>query len=636
MTAGPSPSANKKTKKSSGNTASIGKSNPSTSAATASFDLEATLCPICDEACTCPKTSTTVVVKSPKSAVKKSTSNVKKASVSTAIAKNSKKTDKPKYLNLNNNSKKKLQSYEFTDSSEYEDEYEGDGLSGSETKLVEDPALSFIRMIYSDEESLDEEEAYALYQATQLFSSSDEEEYEARGFTSKRLDGTDEEDDSDDYTTDSEEEDGEFEYTVVEYVQPVKKLSKKSAQFVAYDSDEGECSEENDEVEAVLSASLQDRLLLNAAANDHDEDMESCDGDEGFASSDSSSDDGNWLTYSVFDIDSDLPNLTGGIGGTSLSSHGSGTPDTLLFSTSSTDKIPNIAPQVLAAISAAAKHMAANNQNNGMGSSSSKYFSYITLKETAREDVNGEEFLFFEEGCSEESEEEEIEEDLEINAECESVEIEEIDCISSCDDSINSLDSLSDGGVVEEELEEDSFSDESSKKKKKRTHSIRKAPIIPVQAYASSTVSSDFMTSLNRWSRVPIGAFRRSRRPSIPSFHHNANPSTALKTFSTDPASLTLTPSPSHTANEDSFDESSANSHMPAEGQERSYSVVTWDELDLDIVPASGANAAALSSSPNNTHNWPLPKRSRSVISAPTNLANNFEWLNSSNWNWEI
>ena len=41
----------------------------------------------------------------------------------------------------------------------------------------------------------------------------------------------------------------------------------------------------------------------------------------------------NWLTYSVFDVDSDLPNLTGGIGGTSLSSHGSGTGDTLLFST---------------------------------------------------------------------------------------------------------------------------------------------------------------------------------------------------------------------------------------------------------------------------------------------------------------
>ena len=106
-----------------------------------------------------------------------------------------------------------------------------------------------------------------------------------------------------------------------------------------------------------------------------------------------SSENSNWLTYSVFDVDSDLPNLTGGIGGTSLSSHGSGTPDTLLFSTSSTDKIPNIAPQVLAAISAAAKHMAANNSaNSHNGGSSSKYFSYITLKETAGEDVDGEEF----------------------------------------------------------------------------------------------------------------------------------------------------------------------------------------------------------------------------------------------------
>ena len=42
--------------------------------------------------------------------------------------------------------------------------------------------------------------------------------------------------------------------------------------------------------------------------------------------------------------------------------------------------------------------MAANNSaNSHNGGSSSKYFSYITLKETAGEDVDEEEFLFFEE-----------------------------------------------------------------------------------------------------------------------------------------------------------------------------------------------------------------------------------------------
>lgn len=553
----------------------------------ASFDLEATICPICDEACTCPKTTNTnmPIVKSPSS---------KKVSSDTAVI-SKKPVNKKKSSSSSSNSKKEkpkyVKKYEISsdDSEEYcEEDSDEENTTAASCTLAEDPALSFIRMIYSDEESLDEEEAYALYQATQLFSSSSdeaEEEYFEEYQSSEE--SCDDSEDSDN--------DNEFEYTVVEYVQPSKKQLKKSTEFVAYES--GDESESEDETQE------KGNLLLNAENVTEYDDDEDEDYDE---------DDENWLTYSVFDVDRDLAlnhlsstsNTTSSF--TSLSSHGSGTPDTLLFSTSSTDKIPNIAPQVLAAISAAAKHMA--NQRSDSASSTSKYFSYITLRDPLKnnEEVNEEEFLFFEEP-------EPVDQD-----DCES---DSVDC-SSISDVISDEEILIDDDEEEEfeSFSEDCSSNESVTEIILPSKKINKTPTI--QPSLSTTTEY-----INRWNRVPIGAFRRSRRPSIPAFHH-IHPSAALKTFSTDPSNFTGTAAA--TAGEDSFDESVTTTSM-----ERAYSVITWDELDLDITGGS-TQINSPNSNQGTIATCPLPKRSRSVISASSNsLVNNFEWLNN-NWNWEI
>ena len=556
----------------------------------ASFDLEATLCPICDEACTCPKT-TTIIVKSPS---KKSTVSEPVTSKKPATKKNNKK-EKPKYI----------KKYEISEDSESEEFYEEEESEAEDSgAIVEDPALSFIRMIYSDEESLDEEEAYALYQATQLFSSSSDEAEYFEDYSEQS------DDEDDDIETDSSDDD--FEYTVVEYVQPSLKkqiLSKKSTEFVAYESgDESETEESQNPSNLLLNTE-------NPGDSSGSDDKETT----------SEDDDSNWLTYSVFDVDRDLAlNHVTGSSCTSLSSHGSGTPDTLLFSTSSTDKIPNIAPQVLAAISAAAKHMA-NQRSDNNSTSSSKYFSYITLRDPLRgggagsggnEEVNEEEFLFFEEAAAE------IAMNSSDSEDCSSI-TSEVDIDVDGDD----LEEIS----VEDSEEFESFSEDCSSNESvteiilpvKKSINNKTAPTISTSTTATTTTTTEYF---NRWNRVPIGAFRRSRRPSIPNYHQ-IHPSTALKTFSTDPANFTLT-SATSTAGEDSFDEGCATTVPP----ERAYSVITWDELDLDIAPSTGNNANLTASS---GAYCPLPKRSRSVMASSNSLANNFEWLNN-NWNWEI
>lgn len=483
---------------------------------------------------------------------------------------------------------------------EVEDDYEPSRIEEKRT-AVEDPALSFIRMIYSDEESLDEEEAYALYQATQLFSSSDEDQEFL----------TDSDDCGSSEDSDSGEESGEFEYTVVEYVQPSLKKKKSLTEYVAYESEseaEGEYEQggEGDEPGNSNSESPEDSgLILNAADNTET----NSDAEESFSSDKES----NWLTYSVFDVDRQLT-----VGQThqsaTLSSQGSGTPDTLLFSTSSTDKIPNIAPQVLAAISAAAKHMANSRDQNK--NASSKYFSYITLRDPFRggEEVNEEEFLFFEE-----PEEAEFDSDSASGSTgSDDFDVDEEDEVEDMEDGEEEL------ADIEEENENDS-EEVVQVKKTPMSH-----PSNPNSAKSSSSTAPVPITdNLNRWSRVPIGAFRRSRRPSIPNYHQ-IHPSTALKTFSDPTAALTLTGPLHNGANgggEDSFDESNSIAGIP---EQRSHSVITWDELDMDIVANHHGNQ--LGSSPTSSAGtWPIPKRSRSVM--PT--TNNSEWLNC-NWNWEI
>jgi hypothetical protein len=597
VVASKSPTANpaKKNKKSSSSSINSSGNNNKTfkSTAVASpvalFDLEVTICPICDEACTCPKTATIPVVKSP---VSKKTSNEILNSKKPKLI--NKKKNRSSSGKGNSNSKKEtaknVKKYEISseDSEEYyeEEEEESEGEStGNSTALVEDPALSFIRMIYSDEESLDEEEAYALYQATQLFSSSSDEGEEEESFEESY--GEDEEEEV-------EESGDEFEYTVVEYVQPTKKQIKKSTEFVAYESGDESELKDNEIRE-------QGNLLLNAENNSDLGGESSADDDE----DDEGDDEENWLTYSVFDIDRDLAlnQSTGSSSAfTSLSSHGSGTtPDTLLFSTSSTDKIPNIAPQVLAAISAAAKHMA--NQRSESTNGTSKYFSYITLRDPFKnEEVNEEEFLFFEEPEPEPEQEHES-----IDEQSDSVNSD----VRSDDEiiSIGEFESLSEDFSSNESVTEIILPSSTSKK-------IIKTPINIQTTPASITTTTN--EYINRWNRVPIGAFRRSRRPSIPAFNY-IHPSMALKTFSTDPTNFTG--ANSTTGGEDSFDESSITP------MERSYSVITLDELDLDLdITTNPCTSNTL---------CPLPKRSRSVMASSNSLVNNFEWLNN-NWNWEI
>lgn len=598
-----------------------------------SFDLEITLCPICDEACTCPKTAA-VIVKSPlkkkssssnssSSASSRSSSTRKKASTSTSTTKKS---------NSRSSKRRNVSSLLSSDSEVFYTENSSfEASSDEEETVTEDPALSFIRMIYSDEESLDEEEAYALYQATQLFSSSsEEEEADNSGFNSEDYDNNeysdeveDDNDNKDNDTSESDSDDGQFEYTVVEYVQQPRKLVKKT-EFVAYDSASDPEDPETDNTNT-------SNLLINTGEAAQDQDQEQDGNDDNDSLSDSSE---NWMTYSIFDVDGDLTldQLSSGLASgttTSLCSQGSSaitTPETLLFSTSSSDKIPNIAPQVLAAISAAAKHMANQHGNslNKDSSSTSKYFSYITLKDPSRattsttEINNEDEFLFFEEAAFDS----EVEgENVVLSDEYD----EEVEVFSDC----SSSSSCSTSTIFENT---DSVLSNIETTCTRNTRKIASHFTTPSTISTSTTTTTTTGTSaynnftLNRWNRVPIGAFRRSRRPSIPNYHH-IHPSTALKSFSTDPANFTLITS--NATGEDSFDESTT---IPV--VERSQSVVTWDELDLDIdiIPSSNSNN-------NNTNSLsnPIPKRSKSVVpSASSNfLVNNFEWLNN-NWSWEI
>jgi len=580
------------------------------------LELESTLCPICDEACTCPKSSNAIVsaipfASSPITSKKSTNSSKKTTTNSSSKSKNRKKQRNNKII-----------------TPIYSDEEE----VSSESSAEKDPALSFIRMIYSDEESLDEEEAYALYQAAQLFSSSSDED-------------ENENDEEDEYTDASDE--SEFEYTVVEYVQQQQKSS--SSEFVAYQSEADEDDESSDQDEPT-------NLLLNT------EDPEDQDTTE------EGGDSNNWMTYSVFDIDQDLPFTSNQIS-TSLSCQGSGTPDTLLFSTSSTDKIPNIAPQVLAAISAAAKHMAASaaaasshshsqqhHQNSNNNSQQyTKYFSYITLKDhnQTRDDMNGEEFLFFEEpeeagsSCEDGSDSDEHM-DMDIDLEEDEEESNNVLLnqrsnhrnVKMMDNCNSDIDSDTELMIVSSSEEFDSFSDDCSSSSngeeinrrmlsKQSTHPELK--VIPAVVKATNTTAASSFTDFNRWKRVPIGAFRRSRRPSIPAYNQ-IHPSHALKNSfnSSDPANLTLTTSllpPPTAIQEDSFDEA----------PERAHSVISWDDLDLDININTKTNSNT-SSSP--SYSFPIPKRSKSVaLPAASNgnsnsISHNFEWLNT-NWNWE-
>lgn len=593
-----------------------------------SFDIEATICPICDEACTCPKTTTPSTATTTNVAInsvkKKPSSELVKKPVSKTPPSKSKKNSKTNNIKSkpkNNNKKKIIYSEDdlVEDDGEYEGSFDEESENDEREEIVEDPALSFIRMIYSDEESLDEEEAYALYQATQLFSSSEDDDEDREMFYSD-YEGSEGE------SSVGSSESSEFEYTVVEYVQPLKR--KRPTEFVAYES--------GNESESEQVGPESTSLLLNAnGTQDDDDDEDDADSvnssQESIDSQDSTENDenNNWLTYSVFDVDRDLI-LQGNQQGqqqcvTSLSSHGSGgTPETLLFSTSSTDKIPNIAPQVLAAISAAAKHMA-NNQHNGNGvnnhSRSSKYFSYITLKDPLRgagEEVNEEEFLFFEDPNEEDS-------DLELE---EDSEVEEEEFVSDNE-------SLEESEEVEGE-EVCVVSDDFVNNQRKPSTSTRPPTTIANSTFSTCTTSSSTLSFMNRWNRVPIGAFRRSRRPSIPNFYHQFNPSAALKTFSDPSAALTLTTTTATSSNngDDSFDEAATtrdSSLFTGAEINRAYSVISWDELDMDILPINSNN------NNNNTNNSsPIPKRSRSVVAQPPPFTNNYEWLNN-NWNnWEM
>ena len=510
-------------------------------------EVDATLCPICDEACTCPKTSLLVQVKGSSSSATSSSASKKP---SAASKKSRPQSKRPAPAPIASSSDDNASNDEDSSSAEA------------------DPALSFIKMIYSDEESLDEEEAYALYQATQLFSSSseDEEFFYYQQQQQKFLESYQQEDDEsegdaengseeeneDDESCSEDEEDDDFAYTVVEYVNPIRPGLKKPSS-----SEPGQSTNEPTE------ATKED--AHNAANSNNASD---------------------WTTWSVFDAtdDSEIITIQTSLSPSVLSSTGSGTPETLLFSTSSADKIPNIAPQVLAAISAAAKSMAAG----GTGQAATKYFSYITTVAGA-DSADGEagegEFLFFEEeddAEEAEDEEEEIEEeDDESDQEAVNISLSDYDSLSD-DCSVSSADSF----------ERDTFT-----------------------------------SSMNRWNRVPIGTFRRSRRLSVPRAIH---PSLAMKA-AVDPSAVTLT-----TALLLSAEAGAALDH-PCELQ-RAYSVITLDELNIDI---SKSDASSSTAQPNCTQSncfqcsspvWPAPKRSKSVI--PTNSSTMTpEW---SNWHWEI
>lgn len=517
-------------------------------------EVDATLCPICDEACTCPKTSLLVAVKggssTGSSSAKNNTSHGEKKSAPKRPARSQqvKRPALPVILSA------------------------GESTSADEA----DQALSFIKMIYSDEESLDEEEAYALYQATQLFSSSSEDEeyfyYQQQladdyGTRSNRSDQEESESDDDEYGSESES-DG-YAYTVVEYVNnPARSASANKKSSAPSETVQASAAS------ASASGSSSDAVLKE----------------------DSNGGSGDWTTWSVFDIgaadDSEVITIQTNLSPSVLSSTGAGTPETLLFSTSAADKIPNIAPQVLAAISAAAKSMAAG----GTGQAATKYFSYITTVANgdANDDESGEgEFLFFEEGSSSSSD-------------------QDSDTDGEGSISLSDYDPVSDGDSSGSDVED-------------------ACSVTSTDSFEQDT----FTSALNRWNRVPIGAFRRSRRLSLPRVIH---PSLAMKA-AVDPSAVTLT-APLLAA--ESIIGGSGLDH-PCELQ-RAYSVITLDELNIDISKSSSSSAsvAAASSNSNETgcsHGscfqcsspvWPAPKRSKSVIPTSSSIS---EW---NNWHWEI
>ena len=525
------------------------------------MEVEATICPICDEACTCPKTSLLVSVKgnntnsSPSKSgkpTKKTTNATKKSTSSTS-----------------NSSARKRKTPVAELSSSDDDEEEVYTFPSSDEETAADKALSFIKMIYSDEESLDEEEAYALYQATQLFSSSSEDEeylhYQERQkrflneYSSSEMDDEEEEDSEEEEDEDDESE-SDYAYTVVEYVNPIRPgLTRRL--------------ESNSSLATPPPSSVAPSMNSEKTANDNETPAD-------------------WTTWSVFDIngdDSEVITIQATSAHSSntpslLSSTGAGTPETLLFSTSATDKIPNIAPQVLAAISAAAKSMAAG----GTGQAATKYFSYITTVKTASVDqgVEGEdgEFLFFEEDDD-------------------SFDEEECDSLGSVSDS--------DGEAVV--FDEDD-----------------RCSVTSAESFEGSELAT-INSNLQRWNRVPIGAFRRSRRLSLPRVIH---PLQALKS-SVDPSVTMALPGPLLTATE-----SGEESLHPGDQLQRAYSVITLDELNIDISNSNNSNSTnkgdANCSHPGlngcfqcSSPVWPAPKRSKSVI--PTTNATS-EW----NWTWDM
>lgn len=595
-------------------------------------EVEATLCPICEEACTCPKSGLPAVAKG---ALKKADASVAVKKTPAASPPAGKPTAPTLALAPLKSRPKKLSAPLVLPSSSEDDDSEEEeppsdyATDDSDSESTEDPALSFIRMIYSDEEGLDEEEAYALYQATQLFSSSSEDDsyfYQQQGIelyhTEDDEDGSEHDADATSDTDDTDDTGDDYEYTVVEYVHSSKDRRTKVDSFVAYNSDSGQDSEEEEEEgesdpRSRLSAPAE--MVINSTNNNH-------------VSNNEDENENDWTTWSVFDISADdqeiVLSTSNGNNAVSSSAAAAGTQtlphETLLFATSATDKIPNIAPQVLAAISAAAKSMAA--ESHGRSMPITKYFSYITTmrnggseapttamtvtttvtapptetpSELLVEEEAGDEFLFFEEPTTEEEEGED-------------------DCITDNADITGSDNEAADAQFP-------LIDRRSSLQKRARAHSHPRAA-------NSAAITTTYSNALKRWSRVPISAFRRSRRPSIPRVVLPAN---ALKTMATgDFGSMTLA-GPLVTADDgqSSFDESATggSSSILEHPHQRAHSVIMLDELALieDSIgghsPSSGAMAA-----------WPVPKRPRSAVNFPVSAApiiNNSEWLN--HWHWD-
>jgi len=466
----------------------------------------------------------------------------------------------------------------------------------------EDPALTFVRMIYSDaEESFDEEEAFALYQAAQLMSSSDEEWYAGQDEQDRNMDTWDNKEfvagSSEDYDGSSEEdgssgsesgeeaeEDSDFEYTVVEYKEPTTTTTTATA-----------------------------------------------------SPSEAASTEMDWTTWSVFDVSSDAQEII-------LSRNNEDTLTTVAinqgFSGDASRSIPIIAPQVLAAISAAAKSMASTQRHHPSDSSKDegnanpatvRYFSYIST--ALPSDFDGEnegEFLFFEEADA-------VGEEL-----CN----DEMEVISFEDDAENNelyVDASSDS---EEEAEEADEAEESSVSQQKQpsfdspvylkhqTHRPKKTSKPKRTTTISNTLLTDYRASMRRWSRVPIGAFRRSRRSSLSRVPGLANAVRAARgdwlhratlagsVLASDPLSHQLnTSSESDESSEQvSRRTTGATDEILMPSFSRPFNATFDDDTHMDDFTTSK-----------------VPSRSRSVISIPTQPypllhSHTPDWLNAS-WN---